>query len=85
MAYDFFSLLVTQIWGNWLIATIGWGIIFSLGAVVGRVSYVLLIDLLILYFITFTIGFTGLIIYIPLLIFSVLFFFFNMIKWFRRE
>ena len=82
---DWFSFLVTQIWGNYWLAVLGWGLIFGLIGIVGRMSYLLLISLLMLYFISFAVGAGGLWIYIPLVIISVIYFVLNAVRWWSRE
>lgn len=82
---DWFNFLVTQIWGNYWLALVGWGAIFGLIGIVGRMSYLLLVSLLILYFISFTVGATGLIVYLPLAIISVIYMVLNFIRWVSKE
>ncbi len=84
MPIDFFSFYVEQIWGSALLSVIGTGAIFAVIGVLGRMSYFLLIAMLILYFIVFGIGFVGLIIWLPLFLFSVIYFGIQVVRFLQR-
>lgn len=83
--FDWFGFLVTSIWGNYWLAVIGWGMIFGLIGIVGRMSFLLLFTLLMLYFISFLVGAGGLALYIPLAIIAVIYFVLNAVRWWSRE
>ena len=76
---------MTSIWGNYWLAVIGWGMIFGLIGIIGRMSFLLLFTLLMLYFISFLVGAGGLALYIPLAIIAVIYFVLNAVRWWSRE
>ncbi len=75
MAIDFFSFWVEQVWGSALLSVIGTAFIFAVVGVLGRMSYFLLFTLLALFFVVFGLGFLGLIFYLPIILFSMVYFF----------
>ena len=85
MAIDFFTFWVSEVCGSALISLFVTAAILAFIGVVGRMSYMLLTTLLILYFITFGVGFYGIIIYLPLMIISALYFGFQLFKFMIRE
>jgi len=82
---SFFEFWVINLWGNSLLSLFGTGALFSLIGILGRVSYPLLITLLALYFITFGVAFYGIAIYLPLFLFSAIYFGIQLNKFLTRE
>ena len=82
---DFFAFWVGEFWGSMWLALIGTGLMFAVIGVLGRMSYLLLTTLLVLYFIVFGVGFFGIIVYLPLILLSGIYFVFQLYKLFMRE
>ena len=75
MAIDFFSFWVEGIWGSALLSVIGTAFIFTVIGVLGRMSYFLLFTLLALFFVVFGVGFLGMVFFLPIFLFAVVYFF----------
>ncbi len=75
MAIDFFSFYVEDLWGSGLLSLIGTAFIYAVIGVMGRMSYYLLFTMLGLYFLIFGVGFYGMIFWLPIMIFSMIYFF----------
>ena len=82
---DFFAFWVLEICGSALMALFVTALIFAIIGVVGRMSYMLLTTLMILYFITFGVAFYGIIVYLPLMLLSATYFGFQLYKYFTRD
>lgn len=80
MAIDFFSFWVGSVFGSSLLALIGTAFIYAVIGVMGRMSYYLLFTLLGLYFLIFGTGFYGMIFWLPIMIFSMIYFFLQIYK-----
>ncbi len=85
MDYSMFNLIVVQLFGNEWLALFGVGLLFALTGIVGRMSYMLLFSLLVLYFTSFGVGFFGIAVYLPLFLIAVVYFFINLNKFLTRE
>lgn len=72
---DFFSFWVEGIWGSGLLSLFGTGFIFAVIGILGRMSYFLLFSMLALYFLVFGIGFYGMVFWLPIFLFSLIYFF----------
>lgn len=83
--YSFFNFWVNNLWGSGVLALFGTGLLFALIGIAGRMSYMLLFSLLVLYFVTFGVGFFGIVIYLPLIILSFIYFLINLNKFLSRE
>ncbi len=75
MAIDFFSFYVEGIWGSAILSVIGSAFLFSIVGVLGRMSYFLLFTLLALFFLVFGVGFIGMLFFLPIFLFSIIYFF----------
>ena len=82
---DFFTFWVIDVCGGMLISLFVTAVILAIIGVLGRMSYMLLTTLLILYFVTFGVGFYGIIVYLPLMLLSATYFGFQLYKYFTRE
>ena len=85
MAIDFFSFWVEGIWGSSLLAFIGTALIYAIIGVMGRMSYYLLFTMLGLYFLIFGLGFYGMIFWLPIFIFSMVYFFTQMYEFIQNR
>jgi len=74
MPGDFFTFWVADLWGSSLLALFGTGALFAFIGILGRMSYSLLFALLMLYFMVFGVGFFGIIIWLPMFLFSMVYF-----------
>ncbi len=81
---DFFSFWVEQIWGSALLSTIMLALIFAVIGVLGRMSYLLLFTLLVFFFMVFGLGFIGMAFYLPIFLFSAVYFFMQMYKFVQK-
>lgn len=79
-----FDFWVRQLFGNPYLAYVVTGIIFGIIGLIGRMSYLLLYSLLILYFIAFGVGLVGEGIYFLLLLGSFIYMLVNVIRAFRE-
>jgi len=77
---DFFSFWVEGIWGSALVSLIGTACMYAILGVMGRMSYTLISIMLGLYFIIFGIGFFGMIFWLPIFIFAMIYFFLQAYK-----
>ncbi len=84
MVIDFFSFWIEQIWGSALLATVMMALIFAIIGVLGRMSYLLLSTLLILFFMVFGLGFLGMAFYLPIFLFSAVYFFMQIYKFIQK-
>jgi len=84
MAVDFFSFWVENIWGSGLLALIGTAFIYSIVGILGKMSYFLLFSLLGLYFVIFGLGFYGMIFFLPIFLFSMVYFFLQLYKFLQK-
>lgn len=82
---DFFTFWVSGLWGSAILALVGTAFIFAIIGVLGRMSYMLLGVLLALYFVVFGVNLYGVIVYLPLVLLSVIYFGFQIYKFFVRE
>ena len=74
MPGDFFSFWVGSLWGSPMLTLFGTGALFALIGILGKMSYQLLVCLLLLFFMTFGTGFYGPLFYIPCFLFSMVYF-----------
>jgi len=81
---DFFSFWVEQVWGSALLSVIGTAFIFAVVGVMGKMSYFLLFSLLSLYFIVFGLGFLGMAFYLPIFLFSMVYFFLQVWRFLQK-
>ena len=72
---EFFNFWVEGIWGGPILSLFGTAFIFAVIGVLGRMSYFLLFSLLALYFVVFGIGFFGMIFFLPIFLFAIIYFF----------
>jgi len=84
MAIDFFTFWVGDIWGSALLSLFGTALIFSIIGVLGKMSYFLLFSLLSLYFVVFGIGFYGMLFWLPIFIFSMIYFFIQVYRFLQK-
>lgn len=84
MAIDFFSFWVEGICGSALLSVILMAFIFAIIGVLGRMSYFLLFTLLALFFMVFGLGFLGIAFYLPIFIFSMVYFFIQIYKFLQK-
>ncbi len=81
---DFFSFWVEQLWGSALLSVIMMALIFAVIGVLGRMSYLLLFTLLALFFMVFGLGFIGMAFYLPIFMFSAVYFFMQIYKFVQK-
>ena len=82
---SFFDFWVVSLWGSGLLALIGTAVIFSVIGLIGRMSYLLLVSLLALNFVTFGVGFFGIAVYLPVFLAAVIYFGVQLTKFLSRE
>jgi hypothetical protein len=82
MAIDFFTFWVTNVWGNLVLSLLGTGVIYAIIGILGRMSYMLLMVLLILYTVTFTVAFGGMVVYFLLFCISIIYMGYQIYKFF---
>jgi hypothetical protein len=82
---DFFTFWVSNVWGSMVLSILGTAIIFAFIGILGRMSYMLLTVLLILFAVTFSVAFGGLVVYLLLFLLSVLYLVFQIYKLVMRE
>ena len=82
---DFFNWWVGSLWGSPLMALFGTGGLLALIGVLGKMSYMLLFSLMALYFMAFGVGFYGILVWLPLFIISVIYFFLQLYKFLQRD
>ena len=85
MVLDFFTFWVIEVCGGALMSLFVTAIILTLIGIIGKMSYMLLTTLLMLFFITFGVIFFGLIVYLPLILLSATYFGFQLYKYFTRD
>ena len=85
MAIDFFSWWVSSIWGSALLSLVGTGFIFAVIGVLGKMSYFLLFTMLGLYFLTFGVGFYGILFWLPIFLFAMIYFFLQLYKFLQKS
>jgi len=84
MAIDFFSFWVGDVWGSPLLSLFGTAFIFAIIGVLGKMSYFLLFSLLALYFVVFGIGFYGMVFWLPIFLFSMIYFFLQIYRFLQK-
>ena len=84
MGVEFFNFWVQDLWGSALMTFFGTGLIFAIIGVMGKMSYFLLTTMLILYFTVFGIAFYGMLFWLPLFLFSFVYFVFQIYKFTQR-
>ena len=77
---EFFTFWTSAIWGSGILAFFGTAFIFAVLGVIGRMSHFLLFTLLALYFVVFGVGFLGMIFWLPIFLFSMIYFFLQIYK-----
>jgi len=82
---DFFTFWVSEVWGNSTLSLFGTALIYTIIGVLGKMSYVLLFTLLALYFVIFGIGFYGVIFWLPVFLFSMVYFFTQMYEFIQNR
>jgi len=81
---DFFSFWVESICGSALLSVILMAFMFSIIGVLGRMSYFLLFVLLAFFFLVFGLGFLGMIFFLPIFLFSVIYFFLQIWRFLQK-
>ena len=84
MAFEFFTFWVEDLWGSALLTLFGTGLIFSIICVMGKMSIVLMTTMLMIYFLVFGIGFYGMAFWLPLFLFSMIYFFLQTYKFVQK-
>ena len=82
---DFFTFWISEVWGNSTLALLGTALIYSVIGILGKMSYPLIFTLLALYFVIFGIGFYGIIFWLPIFLFSMIYFFTQMYKFIQER
>lgn len=85
MAAEFFSFWVEEMWGSALLALVGTGMIFAIIGVLGKMSFFLLFSMLALYFLVFGLGFYGMAFWLPVFLFSMIYFFLQIYKFVQKS
>jgi uncharacterized membrane protein YqaE (UPF0057 family) len=85
MAFEFFTYWVEDLWGSALLTLFGTGLIFAVICVMGRMSIVLMTTMLMLYFLTFGVGFYGMAFWLPIFLFSMAYFFLQTYKFVQKS
>ncbi len=85
MAIEFFSFWVEDIWGSTLLAYFATAFLFSIIGVLGKMSYFLLFSMIGLYIVVFGIGFYGIIFWLPIFLFSMIYFFMQLYNFIQRD
>lgn len=71
---DFFGFWVEQVFGSALLSVVALAFIFAVIGVMGKMSQPLLFSLLALFFMVFGVGFLGVLFYLPIVLFSMVYF-----------
>lgn len=85
MSEVFFSYWVEELWGSALLTLFGTGFIYAVIGIMGKMSYFLLFTMLALYFVVFGIGFYGMIFWLPIFLFSMVYFFLQIYKFLQKS
>ena len=80
----FFEYWVNELWGSALMTLFGTGFIFAVIGIMGKMSYFLLVSMLMLYFLVFGTGFYGIAFWLPIFLFSMIYFFLQLYKFIQR-
>jgi hypothetical protein len=78
---DLFVLLVDYVFGNVIMALVGWGVLIMLTAIMGRLSLQTDMVILVSYFAVAGVGFFGALAAVPLLIWAVWFAVSGVLNW----
>lgn len=85
MAFEFFTWWVADVWGTGLMALFGTGALFAIIGILGKMSYMLLFTLLALYFLVFGVGFFGIVVWLPSMLFAVIYLFLSIYKFVQKD
>ena len=81
---EFFTYWVNEVWGSALLTLCGTGLIFAVIGIMGKMSYFLLFSMLSLYFLVFGLGFYGMAFWLPIFLFSMIYFFLQIYKFLQK-
>jgi len=77
---DWWSFWVESIWGSGILALFGTGFMYVVIGWMGRMSFILLSTMMLLYFVIFTVGYGGMIFWLPMFLFALIYFFMQLYK-----
>lgn len=81
----FFEFWVNELWGSALLTFFGTAFIFTIIGVMGKMSIPLLTTMLLIYFLVFGTGFWGMAYWLPIFIFSLCYFVFQLYKFIQKS
>lgn len=82
---ELFTFIVSELFGSALLAYMGIGLMFFIICVIGRMSYMLTLSMMALYIMTFGAAFFGVMFWMPVLLFSVIYFFLQLYNFIQRS
>ncbi len=81
---DLFTFIVSELFGSSLLAYLGIGLMLYIICVLGRMSHMLILSMMALYIMTFGAAFYGMLFWLPILFFSVVYFFLQLYNLIQR-
>ena len=82
---ELFTFIVSELFGSSLLAYLGLGALFFIICIIGKMSYMLTFSMMALYIMTFGATFFGVLFWMPVLLFSVIYFFMQLYNFIQRS